>query len=65
MTDDMLDPTVPALSLLKGRDGRWAVSVNDYGPAADNASTIMIFDTEAEATAFIVEEKKVRGLTHH
>jgi hypothetical protein len=60
--------TVPALSMFKFNDGQprpWAVTVNDYGPGADEVSTILTFDTEEEAKAFIAEEKRERGLTSH
>jgi hypothetical protein len=50
--------TVPAFSLFRFNDDQpcpWAVTINDYGPEADSVSTILTFETEAEALAFIAE----------
>ena len=53
---------LPALSMFKFSDGRphpWAVTVNDdYGPDADSVSSIVAFDTEEEAEAFILAEQR-------
>ena len=53
---------LPALSMFKFSDGRphpWAVTVNDdYGPDADSVCSIVTFDTEEEAEAFILAEQR-------
>jgi hypothetical protein len=48
--------TIPALTLLENCGGECAVTLNDYGgPDGDDVSSILVFDTRAEAEAFIAE----------
>jgi hypothetical protein len=57
---------VPALTLMDFGNGTWAVTLKDYGPGADEVSTITTFATKEEAEAFIAEERRkpLPGLRH-